>query len=772
MSAPRGVSSLELYQQLKQMRNNINVAKDFKSQVEQIDLLYSNDKTGLVSTIVDFMVHASTVVMKIETKNDTLNELLKKWQTTILNNKVNIDIPNGLRALSKENYSERWRSSLLALKVQWGKVKFENQGTFIVPKKMWFLDGASITSESTGALNTKKYFVTINKNKTRLINTDKQSIFIRKPYNSWHDDKVTPFLVQRGTVFNSLVKDAIVQKQSDVIEAIIPLLLKLQAGNDKLAMEGMNPTEEQFKKLKNQITEAMTRFEESGNMGDLIASLRHDVNLEYLIPDLDKIFSPEIVRSTDKNILSSLGLIELQGFSSTRQEAILNPKVLVEEVTDAVLDWAGLLQDVMIDMMERNENAHPKLANNTIRVIPGTIKAFLTDPMKAMLRSMFDRGVVSHQNATEDIAGMDFETQLERHIREDANDITTIMKPPVIQNIEKDLDPEQNDDNNLEDQDKKPETPEADNFNNALLKFYAKYKKVTPIKSSKSGIINTPEELPEEILKLSLGEQLTYFMTYNCAIEYDDKTPEEAHELARNSINLLAKKHLKKRKKKKKNKDDPNYSKVICQNCDATFDYNSVPEISMGAIECPICYATIDQTGKVYSKKELIQAPFDTIDDLPDNVKNVLPVPAQIIWLNVFKSVFEDTSDEERSLRSAWSKVSETYEKVDDKKKWVKKASLEDYKSEMSPYAYKLFIEMYDGALDQGSSHSTAIKTGLIVVEKVCTKNKEGIWVKNKTLTKEKLGNLDRPDFVSQMLELKLQEEKFKLLDKLNKEDK
>ncbi len=723
MSSPRGIDSLELYRQLKLMRTNINVAKDFKSQVEQIDLLYSNDKTGLVSTIVDFMVHASTVNMKIETKNDTLNELLKRWQTTILNNKVNIDIPNGLRALSKENYSERWRSSLLALKVQWGKVKFENQGTFIVPKKMWFLDGVSITSESTGALNTKKYFVTINKNKTRLINTDKQSIFIRKPYNSWHDDKVTPFLVQRGTVFNSLVKDAIVQKQSDVIEAIIPLLLKLQAGNDKLAMEGMNPTEEQFKKLKDQITEAMTRFEESGNMGDLIASLRHDVNLEYLIPDLDKIFNPEIVRSTDKNILSSLGLIELQGFSSTRQEAILNPKVLVEEVTDAVLDWAGLLQDVMIDMMERNESAHPKLANNTIRVIPGTIKAFLTDEMKAMLRSMFDRGVVSHQNATEDIVGMDFETQLERHIREDAQNITQIMKPPVIQNIEKDLDPELPDNTNLEDQNKKPGTPEADNFNNALLKFYTKYKKVTPIKSSKSGIINTPEELPEEILKLSLGEQLTYFMTYNCAIEYDDKTPEEAHELAR--------KHLKPKKKKKK-KDNADYK----------------------------------------AENDEINTPFGSIDDLPENVKNTIPIPAQIIWFKTFNSSLKKTNDKERATRSAWSKTSEQYEKSEDKKEWVKKVSLEDYKSEMSPYAYKLFIEMYDGALDQGSSHSTAIKTGLIVVEKVCTKNKEGMWVKNKTLTKEKLGNLDRPDFVSQMLELKLQEEKFKLLDKLNKEDK
>ncbi len=711
-------------------RMNIAVKTTFKEQVKQIDTLYSNDKTGIVNTVVDFMIHASTVNFKIETKNDPLNELLKNWQTQVLNTNVNIDIPNGLRALSVENFRERWRSSLLALKVQWGKVKFENQGTFIVPKRMWLLDGASISSESSGSLNTRKYFVTIKKDKKDLKNSTNESIFIRKPYNAWHQDIITPYLVQRGTVFNSLVKNAIVQKQSDVIEAIMPLLLKLTAGNDKLALEGMAPTKDQFKDLKNEIVDAIASFEETGNMGDLIASLRHDVNLEYLIPELTKIFDEKIVKSTDRNLLSSLGLIELQGFSSTRQEAILNPKVLVEEVTDAVNDWADLLQDVMIEMMKRNETKHPKLANNPIRVIPGTIKAFLTDEMKAMLRSMFDRGVVSHQNATEDIAGMDFETQLERHIREDANNVIDIMTPPIIQNIEKDIEP--TDDDNLEDQDKKPGTPEADNFNNALLKYYSKVKKRNPLKSSKDGIIQTQEELPEEIKQLSMGKQFTYFMTYNCAIEYDNKTVEEAHELAREAIDCSdARKHLK-RKKKKKKKTDSNYK---------------AEEIE-------------------------INAPFENIDQLPENVKYVLPVPAQVIWLNVFNSVFEDTGDEERAIRSAWSVVSEQYEKVEDKKKWVKKASLVDYEPEMSDYAYKLFKEMYDTALEHSSTHSNALKTAFIIIQKVCTKNKNGVWVKDKTTSKATLAKIDQPDFVSKMLDLEIKEKKNKLLDKLLDENK
>ena len=661
-----GLDAFDLWQQLKRLRTNIKVATNFPDQVKQIDTLYSNDKTGLVSTIVDFMIHSATVDFKIETKNETLNEALQNWQKTVLNRNVNIDFPGGLRALSVENFRERWRSSLLALKVIWGEEKFANQGTLIVPKKMWFLDGASISSESSGALNTRKYFITIDKDRKQLTNSKSESIFIRKPYTSWHKNKVTPFLVQRGTVFNTLVKNSIVQKQSDVIEAIIPILLKIQAGNDQLALEGMSPSKEQFKELKDQITDALERFKETGSMGDLIASLRHDVKLEYLIPDISKIFDEKIVKSTDRNLLSSLGMIELKGFSSTREEAILNPKVLVEEVVDAVQDWANLLQDVMIEMMERNKVKHPNLSNNEIQVIPGIIKAFLTEEMKAMLRSMFDRGVVSHQDATENIAGLNFEVQVDRNTREDERDITEIMKPPVIQNIEKDLDPEI-DDTNLEDQDKKPGTPEADNFNNALLENYVK-----------------------------------------------------------------ARKHLKrKKKKKKKNKDDPDYR----------------------------------------SEDEEIIAPFNNIDELPENVKNVLPVQAQLIWLRVFNSVLKETSDEERAIRSAWSQVSKTYEKVEDKKKWQKKASLEDYQSEMSPYVYKLFIEFYNTALEHSSNHSNAIKTALVVVEKICTKNNDGILVKDKTVNKATLDKIDRPDFVSKILDLELQEKKLKLIDKLLKED-
>jgi DNA-directed RNA polymerase subunit RPC12/RpoP len=44
-------------------------------------------------------------------------------------------------------------------------------------------------------------------------------------------------------------------------------------------------------------------------------------------------------------------------------------------------------------------------------------------------------------------------------------------------------------------------------------------------------------------------------------------------------------------------------NKVKCQGCGKEVDYGNTPEVAMGAIICPHCGATIDQTGKVLRAK-------------------------------------------------------------------------------------------------------------------------------------------------------------------------
>ena len=74
--------------------------------------------------------------------------------------------------------------------------------------------------------------------------------------------------------------------------------------------------------------------------------------------------------------------------------------------------------------------------------------------------------------------------------------------------------------------------------------------------------------------------------------------------------------------------------------------------------------------------------PYDSVDDLPDSVKDNLPKGAQTIWKNAYNQADEnkeDFSDAAARAQYAWGVVKKVYEK-DEEGKWVKKKkSLEGY---------------------------------------------------------------------------------------------
>jgi cation transport regulator len=73
--------------------------------------------------------------------------------------------------------------------------------------------------------------------------------------------------------------------------------------------------------------------------------------------------------------------------------------------------------------------------------------------------------------------------------------------------------------------------------------------------------------------------------------------------------------------------------------------------------------------------------PYDTLEELPENVKNVLPKQAQEIYKEAYNSAWDhyedpqdrrdDQSREETAHKVAWSAVKDVYEKKDGK--WQKK---------------------------------------------------------------------------------------------------
>jgi cation transport regulator len=230
-----------------------------------------------------------------------------------------------------------------------------------------------------------------------------------------------------------------------------------------------------------------------------------------MIPDYAKALDEKILKATDKYLLSSLGLIELKGFSTTREEAILNPKVLIEEVEDGVLDYVELLDDIFYEFREKNKKEHPTLTNNSIRISPEIIKSFITDEMRTMIRSWYDRGLIAKQDAVENTTPLNFETQVNRRDKEKKDRLNFRMYPPVTQNLEKDFnDPSEPKPVNEDiPDDKKPNTPESDNYNNAC-------EEIERINEPMKTIRSIPNEIRQHMSK---DEQRIFKEAFNFAFE-------------------------------------------------------------------------------------------------------------------------------------------------------------------------------------------------------------------------------------------------------------
>lgn len=75
--------------------------------------------------------------------------------------------------------------------------------------------------------------------------------------------------------------------------------------------------------------------------------------------------------------------------------------------------------------------------------------------------------------------------------------------------------------------------------------------------------------------------------------------------------------------------------------------------------------------------------PYNSINELPESVRNVLPGHAQEIYLAAFNSAWEQydrpeerregADREETAHRVAWAAVKQQYEKNEQSGKWVKK---------------------------------------------------------------------------------------------------
>lgn len=454
---------------------SIQVPQDFREQVNAIESLLQSDGSGLVNSLLDFAIESACVDFSIETSNNTLTDKLNAWLANI-NSSLRGKIPVGIDALAKEYFRERWKgSSFIVLRTVW-----ETKDGFTLPTKMWFCNGRDVEiyddpETRAKTIGSEEYKLIIDKDhRMNLPSSNQERIFIQKPFEKWSQDYPMPFIIKRGVYYNLKFLEMLNEKGANMVNKALEYLMLLKKGDVELAKLGKPEfiyDEEDLKKVKIDLQKNVDERHITNGIPTYVTNF--DTQLEHLIPDYAKVLSEELYSPIEKRILAGLGFIEvLQGVTSSRQEAVLNPKVFISEVKSGLKDFSNLITDVLNTAIEINNPSHRKLTNaDVIQVRTSPIKNFYGDDFLQFIRSMYDRGLLSKRTVVELGIDVDFDAEVERRKREQKEGLDqkydATMFPPIVNNIDEQMGkniaaPAKPNDNLSQ----KKKGPEAKNFKN------------------------------------------------------------------------------------------------------------------------------------------------------------------------------------------------------------------------------------------------------------------------------------------------------------------
>lgn len=424
------------------MTQKIYVPSDFHSRVQAVKEMQDNDVTGLVDSLTDFQVQSASVEYSVETSNDELTKIYKKWLENI-NKDYNGKIPSGINPLAEEYFKERWKYSGLSV-LNIAKWEVDPKSKLLLPSKMFFLDGGSIYAEDKDPANPAlgidqyNYFLGQNMEKKYLL---KDNVIFNKANARWQDEYPNPNLIKRGIYYNWRIIEAIKRNEIDVLDQVIPYLFVIKKNTEKLM------TDKGRKYSDEKLTEVITKFEELVNkVDDDRASLKGkstpirasevDEELKHLIPDLEALFKTVLFEQAEKNILAGMGFIDIvDGATSTRRESNLNPKPFIQEVQTGVSAFKQIMKDLFILIQEKNKE-HSKYMNVTHDITSTPIKGFMTDKFKERVRQLWDRGLISSKTCVEMGIEVDFEVEVQRRENEAKDGTDLVMYPHITENKE------------------------------------------------------------------------------------------------------------------------------------------------------------------------------------------------------------------------------------------------------------------------------------------------------------------------------------------------
>jgi cation transport regulator ChaB len=458
---------------------DISVPAEYHERCSKIQEMLDSDVSGTINTVLDYSINAaSEAKYRVECSSDTLEKLLNIWLE-----KINIDIrgvPTGLEALSKEYFKERWEgSSFCVLKVaDWEKISVGNV-TIEVPTTMYFVNGSSIyvarPKDKNYTIGSDKFYLD-KENKIVLPGKD-EDIIVQKPYNRWFDEYATPYLIRRGVYKNWLGIKTLQDKSDEVISKVLPYLFLITKGTKEMFDAGLDYSDTELTELTNNFKSEVEKYKNQKGKTPTNA-IPFDTKYEHLIPDMSKVLKEELYRQGYRTILAGLGFVDMLEISPSRQETRLNPKAFVSEINDGVSGFKAILLEAISLIEQKNKGSHGKIFSDKgkLTIVNSALKINI-EQMLDFLRSGFDRGPMSIQTYQESL-GLDPQTEKDRRIKEDKEGLNDLFYPHVLTNNEQypndpgkvtvqPAKPKTKKQENLEDENKNPNSPESKDFKNA-----------------------------------------------------------------------------------------------------------------------------------------------------------------------------------------------------------------------------------------------------------------------------------------------------------------
>lgn len=515
-------STVFLNQLFSLFLKKIIIPDTFKEQAEAIEIMQRDDVSGLVDSLTDFAVDSAVVEYGIETENENLNKILKKWIKEV-NKDYKGKIPPGIKSLSKEYFKERWKgSSFPVLKI----TKWDNFGGFQLPARMFFVDGKTIHAKEKDnnknlTLDSYDYYLGNTEDKNAKLDA---GVIFSRPYGRWFDEYPVPFLIKRGVYHNFKIIESLKTFGNKIIEEVIPYMMLVKKGSDVLTSAGKTYTDKEFSAIAEDLRDLLRDYREHRGTRDAQTKIRvtdYAEDIKHLIPDLATAFTPKLFEQAEKNILGGLGFIDIvQSVSESRRESVINPKAFIEEIRAGVEDFKLLLYQIVLLAIDKNSTSL-KYKNADFVITSSPVRGFISDKFKAELRLLWKHGQLSNQTYCELVGETEFSTEISRRKKEAKNGTDFMMYPHLVDNVEDkgiidipDSQPKSKDEEKTGKPKDLDKLGDKEKFDMSVIdeKKIAKHLETAPYQKL--------TDLPDYIKKLSKSKQIKWKKIFNHAYAY------------------------------------------------------------------------------------------------------------------------------------------------------------------------------------------------------------------------------------------------------------